>query len=141
MRMLLSLDRKQRLIFTLGEILGVSDAVGGEGRPMVLRLPQRVATYFNADKEEGEAVAQRFTATAVVKDERQTCRCRAAIRQWEAGVSTRYQYTSEPFACEQKGGQVVVACRLTDNFPGSPVILRFFFGLEGEKIAALEIIP
>lgn len=30
MGMLLCLDRKQRLIFTLGEILGVSDAVGGE---------------------------------------------------------------------------------------------------------------
>src|SRR5437773_1850276 len=30
MGMLLCLDRKQRLIFTLGEILGTSDAVGGE---------------------------------------------------------------------------------------------------------------
>lgn len=30
MGMLLCLDRQQRLIFTLGEILGVSDAVGGE---------------------------------------------------------------------------------------------------------------
>jgi len=30
MGMLLCLDRMQRLIFTLGEILGVSDAVGGE---------------------------------------------------------------------------------------------------------------
>jgi RNA polymerase sigma factor (sigma-70 family) len=30
MGMLLCLDRKQRLIFTLGEILGVSDGVGGE---------------------------------------------------------------------------------------------------------------
>jgi hypothetical protein len=30
MGMLLCLDRKQRLIFTLGEILGVSDSVGGE---------------------------------------------------------------------------------------------------------------
>src|SRR3977135_1707847 len=30
MGMLLCLDRKQRLIFTLGEILGVSDAVGAE---------------------------------------------------------------------------------------------------------------
>ena len=28
--MLLCLDRKQRLVFTLGEILGVSDTVGGE---------------------------------------------------------------------------------------------------------------
>jgi hypothetical protein len=30
MGMLLCLDRKQRLIFTLGEILGASDAIGGE---------------------------------------------------------------------------------------------------------------
>jgi RNA polymerase sigma factor (sigma-70 family) len=30
MGMLLCLDRRQRLVFTLGEILGVSDAVGGE---------------------------------------------------------------------------------------------------------------
>jgi hypothetical protein len=49
MGMLPSLDRKQRLIYTLGEILGVSDAVGGEGRPMVLPLPQLIATYFTAD--------------------------------------------------------------------------------------------
>src|SRR2546429_6005520 len=30
MGMLLCLDRKQRLLFTLGEILGVSDTAGGE---------------------------------------------------------------------------------------------------------------
>src|SRR3954462_6365360 len=34
MGMLLCLDHKQRLIFTLGEILGASDAVGGEGLEM-----------------------------------------------------------------------------------------------------------
>src|SRR4029079_10362329 len=34
MGMLLCLDRKQRLIFTLGEILGISDSVGGEGLEM-----------------------------------------------------------------------------------------------------------
>jgi hypothetical protein len=47
---------------------------------------------------------------------------------------------SEPLACEQKDGKVVT-CRLTGNFPGSPVNLRFFFGLEGDKIASLEVIP
>jgi hypothetical protein len=48
---------------------------------------------------------------------------------------------SEPLACEQKDGKVVVTSRLTGNFPGSPLNLRFFFVLEGEKIASLEIIP
>jgi hypothetical protein len=104
-------------------------------------LPAPVAAYFSADKGDGEAVSRCFTETAVVKDEGHTYRGRAAIRQWKEGVSARYRYTSEPFACEQTGGKTVVTGRLTGNFPGSPVDLRFFFGLEGDKIASLEIIP
>jgi hypothetical protein len=53
----------------------------------------------------------------------------------------RRQYTSQPFACEEKDGKTVVTCHLVGNFPGSPVDLRFFFKLEGHKIASLEIIP
>ena len=108
---------------------------------MTLALPQPITAYFTTDKEGGEAVAQCFTENAVVKDEGQTYRGRDAIRQWKADVSTKYQYTSEPLACEQKGETIVVSCRLTGNFPGSPLNLRFFFELEGDKIASLEIIP
>jgi hypothetical protein len=108
---------------------------------VTLDLPKPVAAYFTADKEGAEAVAQCFTEKAVVKDEEQTYRGRAAIKQWKADVSARYQYTSEPLACEQKNGKIVVTNRLIGNFPGSPVILRFCFGLEGDKIASLEIVP
>ncbi len=108
---------------------------------MTLDLPGPIAAYFAADQEGGEAVAQCFTENAVVKDEGQTYRGRAAIKQWKADISARYQYTSEPLACEQKNGTIVVTSRLTGNFPGSPVNLRFFFGLEGDKIASLEIVP
>ena len=108
---------------------------------MTLALPHPITAYFTTDQEGGEAVAQCFTENAVVKDEGQTYRGRDAIRQWKADVSTKYQYTSEPLACEQKDGKIVVTSRLTGNFPGSPVNLRFFFGLEGDKIASLEIIP
>jgi hypothetical protein len=41
---------------------------------------------------------------------------------------------------EQVDRKIVVTSRLTGNFPGSPVDLRFFFELEGDKIASLEII-
>jgi hypothetical protein len=34
----------------------------------------------------------------------------------------------------------VVTCRLEGNFPGSPVNLRFFFKLSGDKIQDLEVI-
>ena len=108
---------------------------------MTLDLPGPIAAYFAADREDGEAVARCFTEAAVVKDEARTHRGRAAIRQWKEEVSTRFQYTSEPFACEQRDGAVVVTSRLTGNFPGSPVNLRFFFVLDGDKIASLEITP
>ena len=65
----------------------------------------------------------------------------AAIRQWKEDASTRYQYTSEPVACEPRDGAVVVNSRLTGTFPGSPVNLRFFFVLEGDAITSLEIMP
>jgi hypothetical protein len=31
--------------------------------------------------------------------------------------------------------------QVAGNFPGSPVDLRFFFQLDGGKIASLEVIP
>ena len=108
---------------------------------MTLDLPKSIAAYFTADKADGEAVFQCFTEDAVVKDEGHTHQGRAAIKQWKTEAAAKYQYTCVPSACEQRGGIVVVTCRLTGNFPGSPVDLRFFFELEGDRIASLEIIP
>lgn len=108
---------------------------------MILDLPTPVANYFSADTSDSEAVAQCFTENAVVKDEGHTFKGRAAIRQWKEDASAKYQYTSEPFRCERRDGQVIVTSQLTGNFPGSPVNLRFFFRLEGDKIESLEIVP
>ena len=108
---------------------------------MTLNLPAPIAAYFTADTQEAKAVAQCFTENALVKDEGHTHRGRAAIRAWKAEASAKYQYTCEPISCEQQDGKFVVSCQLTGDFPGSPVNLRFFFGLDGDKIASLEIIP
>ena len=105
-----------------------------------LNLPVPIANYFNADKGNAEAVSQCFTENAVVKDEGQTYRSRAAIKQWKADAAEKYQYTSKPFAFDQEQGKTVVTSHLTGNFPGSPVNLRYFFELEGDKIKSLEII-
>lgn len=107
---------------------------------MAINLPEPIDTYFAADGGDSEAFARCFTDNAVVKDEGHTYRGVAAIKQWKADSSTKYTYTSAPFACEEKDGKTLVTSRLTGNFPGSPVDLRFFFELEGEKIAFLEII-
>jgi hypothetical protein len=104
-----------------------------------LNLPKPIAAYFTADQGDGEAISQCFTDNAVVKDEGHTHKGRAAIKRWKTDVSAKYQYTCEPLSCEEKDGRTIVTCHLVGNFPGSPVDLRFFFTLAGDKIASLEI--
>lgn len=107
-----------------------------------LDLPRPIAAYFTADRAvntDSEAVARCFADSAVVKDEGNTYRGLAAIRQWKTDSTKKYTYTSEPLRAEERDGKTVVTCRVTGNFPGSPVDLRYFFGLDGEKIAFLEI--
>src|SRR2546426_950461 len=106
-----------------------------------LNLPNPIAAYFTADKGDGEAVSRCFTEDAVVKDEGHTHKGRAAIKAWKTDASAKYQYTCEPLACEERDGKTVVTCHLVGNFLGSPVDLRFFFQLEGDKIASLEVVP
>ena len=106
-----------------------------------LNLPKPVAAYFSAEKTGADAVCRCFTENAIVKDEGHTYEGQAEIKRWRDQAAAKYEFTSEPFACEERDGKTVVTSELTGNFPGSPVDLRFFFEHQGDKIAALEIIP
>jgi hypothetical protein len=106
-----------------------------------LDLPKPIAEFFVADAGDAEAVAQCFLENAIVEDEGQTYLGRAAIKQWKADASKKFQYTSSPFAVEKQPEKTVVSSHLEGNFPGSPVDLRFFFEVQGDKIKSLEIIP
>ena len=104
-------------------------------------LPEPIAAYFAADIRDSEAFARCFTDDAVVKDEGHTYTGVTAIKQWKAKSATKFTYSSKPFAVEPRDGMVIVTSRLTGNFPGSPVNLRYCFGLERGKIASLEDLP
>lgn len=104
-----------------------------------LTLPDPIATYFAADQQEPDLLGRCFTAQAVVKDEGHKHVGLDAIKAWKAAASTRYRYTSEPFAIEQNSGGYIVSSHVAGNFPGSPVDLRYHFRLEGGLIASLEI--
>jgi hypothetical protein len=108
---------------------------------MSLDLPAPIAAYFVEDRADSDAVSRCFTEQAVVKDEGRSYKGRSAIAAWKKAASAKYNYTSEPFAIEERDGKIVVTSRLTGNFPGSPVDLRYFFVLDGDKIASLEIVP
>lgn len=108
---------------------------------MSVELPDPIAAYFTADQGAGEAVADCFTPAAVVHDEGRTYRGVDEIRRWRADVAAKFTYVCDPLATAAQDGKSIVHCRLTGDFPGNVADLRFFFQLEGDKIAALEIIP
>ena len=111
-----------------------------ETQPRV-HLPKPIADYLAADGGDGEALSRCFAEDAVVRDEGQTYRGLAAIKQWKADAKKKYQYTIEPLASARKGDKTIVTNRLTGNFPGSPVDLQFVFGRHGDRIVSLEIRP
>ncbi len=109
---------------------------------MAIKLPNPIAEYFAADrKANADAISQCFTADATVIDEGNTYAGRDDIRQWMANASTLYTYTVKPFAVAEEGGRTVVTGHVAGNFPGSPVDLRYFFVLQRDRIASLEIVP
>ena len=109
---------------------------------MSIELPDAIEAYFSADKKgDSQAIAEVFTQDAIVVDEGNTYQGRDAIRQWMANASTQYTYTVEPFDVTEDGQRTLVTSHLVGNFPGSPVDLRYFFLLRGDKIAELEIVP
>jgi hypothetical protein len=118
---------------------GAAPGAQRKGNPMSLDLPSPVAAYFAADRRGADSIARCFSERGVVKDEGRWHEGHAAIAQWKADAAAKYNYTSEPFAVEERDGKIVVTAHVAGDFPGSPVDLRYFFGLDGDKIASLEI--
>jgi|SRR5882672_2197175 len=99
-----------------------------------------VANYIAAaNAHDIEAVTANFSEGAVVRDEGQTRQGIAAIRQWAVEVSKKYRPTVETLDIAQADGRTILTGRVSGDFPGSPVELRYVFTLNGGKIERLEI--
>jgi hypothetical protein len=105
-------------------------------------LPPAIAAYIEAGNARNtKAFLECFTPDAVVTDEAHIHRGVEEIRQWKAQTDSAYDCTLEFIEVGVDGVETVATCRVTGNFPGSPIALRFCFTLDGGKIAALTIQP
>lgn len=104
------------------------------------QLPQPVATYVEgANAQDVDAVTACFTESAVVRDEGQSRQGLTAIREWAEEVSRKYRPTVDVLDVAEVEGRTIVTGRVSGDFPGSPIELRYLFTLNGEKIDRLEI--
>ena len=75
---------------------------------MSIDLPESIAAYFAAENgHDAGALARCFTEDAVVRDEGQTFKGLADIKQWKAETKKKYQHTVEPLEAVQKNGETI----------------------------------
>jgi hypothetical protein len=106
-------------------------------------VTEPVSRYFELDADRDvDAIVALFTDDATVVDEGQTYRGTAEIRAWRLGPASKYEYSTAVLGREALGtDRYVVTGRLTGNFPGGTVDLKFDFTVAGGLISRLAIAP
>lgn len=103
-------------------------------------LPHSVQAYFTGKNARDFAMAvSGFAARAVVKDEHKDHVGVAEIVAWVEASTAAYDDQVTVQNVESDGAEVVVTGEVSGNFPGSPIVLRFRFGLAEGLIARLAI--
>ena len=107
---------------------------------MSLIMPAVVSDYFNAENNhDSDAVARCFADDGLVQDDGHAHTGHAAIRAWKEAGSAQYSAVIRPASADTQGARCDVTCRVSGNFPGSPLDMRFAFTLAGSHIQTLEI--
>src|ERR1700682_4729298 len=107
---------------------------------MSMKLPEPLAAYFAGhDNHDVDAMIGPFADGAIVKDEGHERRGLPAIRKWMEEANTKTSVTTLINAAETDANPTVTG-RVSGNFPGSPIDLRFIFTLDQGKITRLEIL-
>src|ERR1700730_127617 len=105
---------------------------------MSTKLPEPLATYFDGHKNHDvDAMIGPFAEGAIVKDEGQERRGLPAIPKWMGEGAGKPTVVT----AAETDANTTVTGRVSGNFPGSPVDLRFIFTLDQGKITRLEIVP
>jgi ketosteroid isomerase-like protein len=112
-----------------------------EEHAMSIPLPTVIESYFAAaNTDDAERIAHHFAQHAQVKDEGRWREGRAEIEAWARESREKFQFTATPVSVEQDGDAPIVTARVEGDFPGSPVMLRYRFELQGGEIERLEIV-
>lgn len=107
---------------------------------MSINLPQPLEAYFAAGNcRDIAGIVDCFAPDARVHDEGEWREGHAEIARWAHETREKYAFTATPLAVEGQPEAPVVTARVEGNFPGSPIDLRYRFGLHGARITSLQI--
>jgi SnoaL-like domain len=110
-----------------------------KGIAMSMHLPKPIERFMSSDAHDADALAECFASDATVRDEGRTREGLADIAAWRRETTDKYHHSVEPVAVAERDGKIIVATKVSGDFPGSPITLDFVFQLEHGKISSLEI--
>jgi len=76
---------------------------------------------------------------ALVTDEGETHVGKEEIQKWNEHTNEKYQSKIEPIGLSEVKGETVLSASISGPFEGSPLILKYIFGFDGDKIFSLRI--
>jgi len=107
---------------------------------MTTKMHSTLERYFAAtNKHDVAGMIADLADDAVVKDEGREHRGIPAIREWMKETIRKYKFKAEPTSVAHENDRTAVAVTVSGDFSGSPVELTYWFKLEGQKVAGLEI--
>lgn len=106
-----------------------------------MNIPKVVSDLIEAqNNSDSKAFSELFSETAVVKDEGYTYEGKDAVKKWIEAANEKYAPQIKPVKVEHEESKIIVSMEASGNFGGSPIVLKYYFGLEEEQITDLEIL-
>lgn len=104
------------------------------------KLPKLIENYVTASNSHDlKSFLSCFTDTATVLDEGKTLQGQKAIANWFTETRGKYKFTTEPISVEEKKNEMLLTAKVTGDFPGSPVTLKYRLEIDNNRIQDLRI--
>lgn len=105
-----------------------------------MKIPKLIETYIHASNNSDlESFLSCFSNTSTVLDEGEVLTGHKAIAKWFTKTRSKYQFKAEPVQIKEKDKEILLACKVSGNFPGSPVVLDYTFKIHSGLIQNLSI--
>lgn len=105
-----------------------------------MKLPSILLELLAAQENfDSKAYAKCFSETALVYDENETHKGSSEILQWNEKTNKMYKTQLEVLGFELSNTTNILTTKVSGSFDGSPIVLKYHFELENEKIESLKI--
>lgn len=111
---------------------------------LLKQVPQVITDYITASNQPDPAgFVKCFAEDAVVLDEGQERKGKAAIKEWSDEYHFGANVTLEPKETKQDGDEFIVTCKIDGDYDKTglpdPLLLDYHFKIENGKISRLSI--